>query len=388
MKKLIITVIEHRWLMAAAFIIIAFFGYYSWKQLSIEAYPDIADVTVQVVTQVPGLAAEEIEQQISIPLERALNGLPGLHVMRSKNSFGLSAIILVFEDGVDDYWARQRVQERIAEVDLPFDAMPGLNPLTSPTGEIFRYILESKNHNLRELTELHKWVIIPRLKQVTGVADVSNFGGITTQFQVEIDPLKIQQYKLSLSDVIEKIEKNNSNAGGSMLNRGDLSYVIRGIGLVKNLEDLGKVVVKTEEGVPIYLNDLGILKYGNLERKGVLGFTDHQRDYSDGVEGIVQLLRHQNPTIVLTGIHEAIDELNNEILPEGVSIHPFMDRTDLVQTTLNTVSHTLLLGIFLVTAVLIIFLGSWRGAAWRNRFRDYCGGGNRNDGNDIEKTGR
>ena len=362
MKKIIQAAIQHRWIMVALFLLLAIFGYYSWKQLSIEAYPDIADVTVQVVTQVPGLAAEEIEQQISIPLERALNGLPGLHVMRSKNSFGLSAILLVFEDGIDDYWARQRVQERISEVDLPFDAAPGLNPLTSPTGEIYRYIIESNNHDLREITELHKWVIIPRLKQVTGVADVSNFGGITTQFQIEIDPLKIQQYNLSISDVIEKIENNNSNAGGSMLNRGDLTYVIRGIGLVKNLEDLGDVVVKTENGVPVYLRDLGKLKYGNLERKGVMGFTDRERDYSDGVEGIVQLLRHQNPTQVLAGIHDAVDELNNETLPEGVQIHPFMDRTNLVQTTLDTVSHTLLLGMFLVIAVLIIFLGSWRGA--------------------------
>jgi len=362
MKKIILAAIQHRWVMVALFILLAIFGYYSWKQLSVEAYPDIADVTVQVVTQVPGLAAEEIEQQISIPLERALNGLPGLHVMRSKNSFGLSAILLVFEDGIDDYWARQRVQERITEVDLPFDAAPGLNPLTSPTGEIYRYIIESNNHNLRELTELHKWVIIPRLKQVTGVADVSNFGGITTQFQIEIDPIKIQQYNLSISDVIEKIENNNSNAGGSMLNRGDLTYVIRGIGLVKNLEDMGNVVVKTENGVPVYLRDLGKLKYGNLERKGVLGFTDRERDYTDGVEGIVQLLRHQNPSIVLAGIHDAVNELNNEILPDGVNIHPFMDRTDLVQTTLDTVSHTLLLGMFLVIAVLIIFLGSWRGA--------------------------
>ena len=362
MKKLILVAIQHRWIMLALFILFGFFGYYSWKQLSIEAYPDIADVTVQVVTQVPGLAAEEIEQQITIPLERALNGLPGLHVMRSKNSFGLSAIILVFEDGVDDYWARQRVQERISEIELPFEAAPGLNPLTSPTGEIFRYILESENHDLRELTELHKWVIIPKIKQVTGVADVSNFGGITTQFQIEIDPLKIQQYSLSLTEVIEKIEQNNSNAGGSMLNRGDLSYVIRGIGLVKDLEDLGKIVVKTEKGVPIYLNDLGELKYGNLERKGVLGFTDHERDYSDGVEGIIQMLRYQNPSKVLSGIHETIDELNDEILPGGVKIHPFMDRTDLVQTTLDTVSHTMLIGIFLVIAVLIIFLGSWRGA--------------------------
>lgn len=352
-----------RWnIFVAVFILISIFGYYSWKQLSIEAYPDIADVTVQVITQVPGLAAEEIETQITIPLERVLNGLPGLHVMRSKNAFGISAIILVFEDGVDDYWARQRVQERLSEVDLPFGASSGLNPLTSPTGEIYRYIIESKNHDLRELTELNKWVIIPRLKQVTGVADVSNFGGITTQFQIEIDPKKLEQYKLTLSDVTDKIEKNNANAGGSMLPRGEISYVIRGIGLIKDLSDLGNIVVKSKNGVPVYLKDLGELKYGNLERKGVLGFSDKDRDYSECVEGIVQLLRYQNPTRVLVGVHKAIDELNNEILPEGVVIHPFLDRTNLVETTLHTVSHTLGMGIFLVLLVLIVFLGSWRGA--------------------------
>ncbi len=348
--------------MLLLFALLGIFGYSSWKQLSIEAYPDIADVTVQVITQVPGLAAEEIEQQITIPLERVLNGLPGLNTMRSKNTFGLSAVILVFNDGVDDYWARQRVQERLTEVDLPYGAVPGLNPLTSPTGEIYRYIIESKSHDLRELTELNKWIIIPRLKQVTGVADVSNFGGITTQFQIEIDPRKLEQYNLSLSDVTDKIEKNNSNAGGSLLTRGDLSYVVRGIGLVKDLNDLGDVVVKTENGIPIFVKDLGKLKYGNLERKGVLGFTDHTRNYPESVEGIVQLLRYQNPSIVLTGVHAAVEELNNEILPEGVSIHPFMDRTDLVKTTLNTVSHTLAYGVLLVLLVLIIFLGSWRGA--------------------------
>ncbi len=361
--RTIILIALRRWrIMIVLFSIIAIFGYTSWKQLSIEAYPDIADVTVQVITQVPGLAAEEIEQQITIPLERELNGLPGLTTMRSKNTFGLSAIILVFNDGVDDYWARQRVQERLSDVDLPYNAMPGLNPLTSPTGEIYRYIIESKSHDLRELTELNKWVIIPRLKQVTGVADVSNFGGITTQFQIEIDPLKLEQYDLSLSDVTDMIEKNNSNAGGSLLQRGDLSYVVRGIGLVKDLSDLGEVVVKTENGIPIFVKDLGKLKYGNLERKGVLGFTDLTRDYPESVEGIVQLLRYQNPSTVLTGVHAAVDELNSEILPEGVKIHPFMDRTDLVKTTLNTVSHTLLFGVLLVILVLIVFLGSWRGA--------------------------
>lgn len=362
MHGIILLAIRKRWIMVGIFVMICFVGFYSWQQLSVEAYPDIADVTVQVITQVPGLAAEEVEQQITIPLERELNGLPGLHVMRSKNAFGLSNILLVFEDKTDDYWARQRVQERIAGVELPFGAVPGLNPLTSPTGEIYRYIIESKNHDLRALTDLNKWVIIPRLKQVTGVADVSNFGGISTQFQIEIDPVKLEQYHLTLSDVSEKIGKNNTNAGGSILYRGDLSYVIRGIGLVKDLSDLGEIVVKTENGVPIFVKDLGDLKYGNLERKGILGFSDKSRSYDDSVEGIVQMLRYQNPSRVLDEVHQAVEELNNEILPEGVKIHPFMDRTTLVGTTLTTVSHTLLEGILLVLIVLIVFLGSWRGA--------------------------
>ncbi|AQX05343.1 hypothetical protein BAX97_14955 [Elizabethkingia meningoseptica] len=362
MKQLLTLSIQKRWLMLALFLLLGFFGYYSWTRLSVEAYPDIADVTSQVVTQVPGLAAEEVEQQITIPLERSLNGLPGMHVMRSKSTFGLSIITMVFEDGVDDYWARQRIQERLSEVTLPYGAQPGLDPLTSPVGEVYRYIIESDNHSLRELTDLQNFVIIPRIKQVSGIADVTNFGGITTQFQVELDPHKLEQYGLSLSDVTETISKNNVSAGGSMLPRGDLSYVIRGIGLVKDLNDLGKIVVKTENGVPVFLNDVGTLKYGNLERKGILGYTDTKRNYSESVEGIVLLLRGQNPSQVLEGVHQAVDELNNETLPPGVRIHPFLDRTDLVKTTLNTVSHTLTEGIVLVIIVLIVFLGSWRGA--------------------------
>lgn len=278
MNRLIDISIEKRWVVAALFILLAFFGYYSWKQLSVEAYPDIADVTSQVVTQIPGLAAEEVEQQITIPVERALNGLPGMHVMRSKSTFGLSMITIVFEDGVDDYWARMRIEERLNEVDLPYDAVPGLDPLTSPVGEVYRYIIESdQRHDLRELTDLQNFTIIPRIKQISGVADVTNFGGITTQFQVEVDPNKLDQFKVSLKDVIETIEENNVNAGGSVLTRGELGYVIRGIGLIKDLEDLGKIVVKSEKGVPIFLSDLGELKYGELERKGVLGFTDREK---------------------------------------------------------------------------------------------------------------
>ena len=362
MEKLMIYVVKRRWLMSTVFAIICLFGIYSWNQLPIDAYPDIADVTVHVVTQVPGLAAEEIEQQITIPLERELNGTPSLHTMRSCNTFGLSIIVLVFEDGTDDYWARQRVTERISAVELPYDAQPELNPLTSPTGEIFRYIVTSKTQTLRELTDLNKWVIIPRLRQISGIAEVSNFGGITTQFQIEIDPDKLTKYDISLSEVTESIEQNNSNAGGSVLNRGDQSYVVRGVGLVRDLQDMGNIVVKTVNGVPVYINDLGTLKYGNLERKGVLGYLDDEFSIDDGVEGIVQILRYQNPTEVLKSIHQAVDELNTEVLPSDVQIKIILDRTNLVETTLNTVSHTLFFGMILVIVVLFIFLGSPRSA--------------------------
>ena len=234
-----LTIIRKRWIISGLFVMLCVFGYYSWKQLSLEAYPDIADVTSQIVTQVPGLAAEEVEQQITIPIERAINGLPGMHVMRSKSTFGLSMITIVFKDGIDDYWGRQRIQERLNETELPYGAVPGLDPLTSPIGEVYRYLIESDRHSLRELTDFQNWVVIPYLKETSGVADVTNFGGITTQFQIEIDPHKTEQYDLSLSQIIEAIEKNNSNVGGSIVKRGDLGYVVRGIGQIENLEDLG-----------------------------------------------------------------------------------------------------------------------------------------------------
>jgi len=361
MEKIISLLIDRRWLIATIFSLVSIIGYFSWSQLSIDAYPDIADVSIGVATQVPGLAVAEIEQQITIPLERELNGIPRLKVMRSKNFFGISKITLVFEDGTDEYWARQQVLERINGMDLPFDAAPGLDPLTSPTGEIYRYVVKG-NKNLRELTDLNHWVIIPRLRQIYGIADVSNFGGITTQFQIEIDPDKLVKYSLSLGEITESIERNNSNAGGSTITRGDLSYVVRGVGLVRDLQDMGNIVVKTVGGTPVYIKDLGELKYGNLERKGIFGYVDDELDYEDGVEGMVQLLRYENPSKVLKEIHEAVKDLNDNVLPEGVEIHTFYDRTELVDATLHTISHTLSFGILLVIGVLIIFLGSPKGA--------------------------
>ena len=362
MEKFTRLLLKRRWLIATAFVLLSAFGIYGWKQLSLDAYPDIADTTVQVVTQVPGLAAEEVEQQITIPLERALNGMPGLEMMRSTNTFGISTIMLVFADGTEDYWARQRVRECIEGVDLPYDAAPELNPLTSPTGEVYRYILKSDNHSLRELTDLNKWVVIPRLRQISGVADVSNYGGITTQYQIEIDPERLSKYDLSLADIEDAIEQNNSNAGGSTLTRGDQSYVVRAEGLISGLDDMRNIVVKNVGGTPVYLSDLGTLRYGNLERKGILGFLDDEVDYNDGVEGIIQILRYNNPSAVLADVHQAVDELNKEVLPRGVRIYPILDRTNLVDATLDTVSHTLLFGMVLVIIVLLAFLGSPRSA--------------------------
>ena len=236
------------------------YGYYSWTQLAIEAYPDIADVTAQVVTQAPGLAAEEVEQQVTIPLERELNGTPGLFTMRSRSTFGLSLITLIFRDGIEDYWARQRVRERIANAELPTGLAPDLDPLSSPTGEIYKYTLESDTRGLRDLSEIQRWTVIPALKQVPGIADIENFGGLTTQFQLELDPQQLMRFNLSLKNVTDAITANSANSGGSVLARGQLGYVVRGVGVVQNLDDMGNIVVTQRNGTPILVRDLGKLK--------------------------------------------------------------------------------------------------------------------------------
>lgn len=350
---------RRRGLVWLVFAFAALYGVFCWKQLPIEAYPDIADVTSQIVTQVPGLAAEEIEQQITVPLERALLATPGMHVLRSRSLFALSLITVVFEDGVDGYWARQRLQERMNEVDLPYGARPGLDPYSSPTGEVYRYTLESPTRSLRELSELQTWTVIPRLKKAQGVVDVTNFGGLTTQFMLELEPQRLLQYGVTLAQVVDALNANNASGGGSVLDRGEISYVIRGVGLLRSLDDMGQVVVKTTAaGVPVLVRDLGRLTYGNVERRGVLGKDDNP----DTISGIVLLLKGSNPSQALTGIHAAVDELNAKILPRDVKIVPYLDRTTLIARTMDTVGHTLLEGLVVVTLVLLLFLGSPRSA--------------------------
>ena len=357
-ERLVTLCFNRRGIVGLVFIFVALYGWYSWSQLPIEAYPDISDTSAQVITQVPGLAAEEVEQQITVPLEREIIGIPGMHVMRSNSTFGLSLITVVFRDGVEDYWARQRLRERIAEVQLPYNAQPGLDPMTSPIGEIYRYTLESKTRDLRELSELQFWKVIPRLKKVPGVIDVSNFGGLTTQFLLEFDPAKLTKYNISLSQITQAVNANNANAGGSIMDRGQQGFVVRGVGLISGLDDLGNIVVTQKNGVPVLVKDLGDVKLGHPQRKGILGKDDNP----DTIEGITLMLRGENPSRTLEGVHEAVRDLNENILPKDVKVVPYLDRTTLVSGTVRTVGKTLLEGMILVSIVLLLFLGSPRSA--------------------------
>jgi cobalt-zinc-cadmium resistance protein CzcA len=334
------------------------FGWYSWTQLQVIAYPSISDVTAQVITQAPGLAAEEIEQQITTPLERMLASTPRLATMRSSSTFGLSLITMVFRDGAEDYWIRQRINERVQQVTLPTGITPALDPLTGPDGEIYCYVLESDSKNLMELSEIQRWVVIPALQQVPGVVNVDNFGGFTRQFQVELDPAELQRFGLGLSDVVAAINSNSSNAGGGRIARGEQAYVIRGIGLVRTLDDLGNIVVTQRNGVPILVRDLGSLAFSHQEREGIVGKDENP----DTVEGIVDLLINENPSEVLAAIHAKVAELNRDLAPQDVRIAPFIDRAELVQASVHKVSVTVLQGVGLVCLVLLLFLGSPRGA--------------------------
>lgn len=349
---------RRRYLAWAIAILVLIYGYVSWTNMSVEAFPDISDITVQVTTQVPGLAAEEIEQQITTPLERALSNTPGLVTMRSSSTFALSLVTLVFKDGSEDYFVRQRILERIATATLPSGIQPTLNPVTSAAGEIFRYTLESDSKNLMELSEIQKWIVVPGLKQVPGIADVSNFGGFTKEFQLELNPAQLQRYNLALNDVVTAINNNSANAGGGRISRGEQSYVIRGIGQIHSLDDLGNVAVTQSNGNPVLVRDLGKLQFGHQEREGILGKDSNP----DTLEGIVLMLKYENPSVILKGVHAKVAELQKKLDPMGVKIAPYIDRDDLVKLTVHKVSHTVLEGIGLVCIVLILFLGSPRSA--------------------------
>jgi heavy metal efflux system protein len=357
-SRLIESCLNRRVAVIGVAILVAIYGYYSWTQMAVEAYPELTDVTAQVTTQVPGLAAEEIEQQITTPLERGLSGTPGLVNMRSSSTFGLSLITMVFKEGAEDYWERQRILDRISQVTLPPGITLGLDPVSGPAGEIYRYTLESDTKTLMELSEIQNWIVIPALQQVPGVANVDEFGGFTKEFQLELEPAQLLRYRVAVNDVISAISNNTANAGGSRITRGEQAYIVRGIGLVRTLDDLGKIVVTERSGVPILISDLGKLRYGHQVREGILGKDNN----ADTLEGIVDLLKYENPSLVLKGIHAKVDELRKRLEPMGVRIVPYIDRDNLVHATVDKVAHTVLEGVGLVCIVLILFLGSPRSA--------------------------
>ena len=334
------------------------FGIYAWETLSVEAYPELGDVAAQVTTQMPGLAAEEVEQLITVPLERQINGTPGLLLMRSTSTFGLSLITVLFRDGYEDYWARQRLLERINQTTLPPGAAPSLDPVAGPGGEIFRYTLESDTRNLQELSEIQRWTVIPALKSVPGVVDDTNFGGFTTEYQLDLDPHQLEHYGLGITDVINAINSNNTNAGGGRVSRGDQSYVIRGVGLLHTLDEIGSIVVTQVNGTPVLVRDLGKTTLSHQEREGIVGKDNNP----DTIEGIVLMLKYQNPSRTLAGIHAKVAELNRQLAKQDVRIVPYSDRDDLVHMTVSKVGRTIAEGVGLVFLVLIIFLGSPRSA--------------------------
>ncbi len=350
--------LRRRMAVIAIAVLLSLYGIYAWETLSVEAYPELGDVSAQVTTQMPGLAAEEVEQLITVPLEREINGTPGLLLMRSESTFGLSLITVLFREGYEDYWVRQRLLERISQVTLPSGASPSLDPVAGPGGEIYRYTLESDTRNLQELSEIQRWTVIPAIKSVPGVVDDTNFGGFTTDYQLELDPKQLQHYNLGITDVINTINNNNANAAGGRVSRGDQSYIIRGVGLIKGLADIGATVVTQVNGAPVLVRDLGRTTLSHQEREGILGKDRNP----DTIEGIVLMLKYQNPSETLKGIHAKVAELNHELAREDVRIVPYIDRDDLVRSTVHKVGRTILEGITLVFLILILFLGSPRSA--------------------------
>lgn len=364
-KNILSFSLNNRWLVILFSLTVMAVGYYSFTKLKIEAYPDIADTNVIVIAQYQGRATEEVEQQVTIPIEIALQNTPNVIDRRSRTIFGLGVIQLSFEDGTDDYFARQQVMERLATVDLPENVVIELAPLSTAVGEIFRYVVEAPpTYSPMELRDLQDWVIIPSLLQTSGVAEVSTFGGPLKQFHILISPEKLRKFNLTLSDIEEAVDANNLNTGGNMLVRGEQSFSVRGLGLIRNEKDIETIVLKSENGVPVFIRDVASVEIAPPPPSGILGYTitDENIDVNNGVEGIVLLRRYENPSEVLAELKLRIADLQENHLPDGVTIRTLYDRSFLIDHSLQTVGKTLFEGISIVIIILIFFLGSMRSA--------------------------
>ncbi len=333
-------------------------GVISFRRMPVDAYPDLSPPQVELITQWPGHAAEEVERLVTLPLELELNGVPRVTYMRSISLYGLSDIILTFDEGTDDYFARQVVFERMAQANLPTGITPTMAPLFSPSGLVYRYVIESPDRTPQELKTFEDWVIERAYRSVHGVADDSGFGGTVMQYQVLLDPARLYGYHLTVPQIINSLTANNSNAGGGFYSQGGQFYYVRGLGLVRNTEDIGDVVVGANNGVPIRVRDIGTVEIGYAPRLGEFGYEKN----NDAVEGVILMLRGEQTQNVLKAVEAKTDELNRTILPPDVKIHPYYDRSELVKLTTDTVEANLLRGMVLVLIVLIFFLVSFRAA--------------------------
>jgi cobalt-zinc-cadmium resistance protein CzcA len=368
-RSLVDFALNNRFVILGAVILLTVWGLISFHNLPVEAYPDVANNYVQIITQWPGRAAEEVEQQVTIPIETAVNGIPHLEHLRSISIFGLSQLTLIFDDASVNDWNRQKVLERLAQAELPSGLHPEIGTDYSPVGEIYFYTLESTNpqYDLMELKSIEDWVLEKQFRSVPDVVDVSSFGGITKEYQVRIDPDKLVAYGLSLSQAEQQLANNNVNAGGNFVEVGLQQVHVRVLGLIHDVDDIRKIVLKTQNGTPLRVGDIATVEQGTKVRLGRIGKAIRRKDGKiidddDVVEGTVFLRKGANADAALRGIHKKVAELNDHILPPGVKVVPFLDRSALVEYTTHTVLHNLTEGFVLVSLTLLLFLGNLRAA--------------------------
>jgi heavy metal efflux system protein len=369
MRGLIDFALNNRFMVLALAVLLLLWGAISFHSLPVEAYPDVANNYVQIITQWPGRAAEEVEQQVTIPIEIHMNGMPHLAHLRSVSLFGLSSVMLIFDDNSENDWNRQKVLERLPQVTLPAGLQPQMGTDWSPVGQIYFYHLKSANpkYDVMELKSVEDWTLEKQFKSVPNVVDVSSLGGVTREYQVRVDPNKLVAYGLSISQVEQRLANNNVNAGGSFVEAGLQQINVRAIGLFNSAQDIAQTVLTTKSGTPLRLRDIASVAQGPKIRLGQNGKAIHRADGTvldndDVVEGIVLLRKGANADETLAALHEKVKELNEHILPPGVKIVPFLDRSDLVHLTTHTVLHNLTEGVLLVSIILLFFLGNFRGA--------------------------
>ncbi|HUJ24632.1 MAG TPA: efflux RND transporter permease subunit, partial [Myxococcales bacterium] len=368
-RRVVDFALNNRFVVLAVAVLLIAWGVLSFHKLPVEAYPDIADNYVTVITQWPGRAAEEVEQQVTIPIEIQMNGLPHLSHLRSESIFGLSFVLMIFDDSSDNDWNRQKVMERLGQVDLPEGLQPQMGTDWSTVGQIYWYTLRSTNPrvDLMDLKSIQDWTLLKEFKSVPNVVDVSSFGGTVREYQVRVDPNKLVSYGLTIGQVEQQLQSNNVNAGGSFIELGAQQMNVRTVGLYRDVGDIEQTVLKTQGGTALRVKDIATVAQGPKIRLGHIGKAIHRADgkiVDDGdvIYAIVLLRKGADAGPTLDAIHDKVKELNEHILPPGVKVVPMLDRADLLRFTLHTVMHNLGEGMILVTIILLFFLGNVRGA--------------------------